>query len=322
MQTLPLSWSLETNPSENNISSKIINENLTWLSICSFQNHSQFTNFINQHSNKKKQNLIIRGCNNSLVSQLKRKGYSSTRVGMEAVLETSGYHFEKKSIRQLVKRGMRHGKVIQLPYSIFNKQLLEKFHSKTTHANEPQLQNLFQTKFTKDNLLYVFSSPSNKWLGAVIISVNGNKKLHTELILRTNNSPIGILETIIYNIFLDAKKDGRLELSLGEVPFISKNETYEKSLISYTAMKFGRILKFAYSYDGLYNFKNKFEPRWDNLYVCSKPKIGIEHLVFLFIKSNFHKLVYYKIKSKLKTKKSISQKKNSANFNSPLLDFN
>jgi len=322
MQTLPLSWSLETNPTEKNISSKILNENLTWLSIHGFQNHSQFTSFINQRRNEEKQNLIIRGCNNLLVSQLEQKGYSSTRVGMEAVLETNGNHFEKKSIKQLIKRGMRHGKVIQLPYSIYNRQLLEKFRSKTTHAIEPQLQNLFQTKFTIDNMLYVFISHSNDWLGAVLVSKNGNQKLHTELILRTKNSPIGILESIIYNIFLDAKKNNILELSLGEVPFINKNETIHKSIISFLTMKLGRFLKFAYSYDGLYNFKNKFEPRWDDLFVCSKPKIGFEHLVFLFVKSNFHKLVYYKIALMIKTKKSFSKKKNSANFITPLLDFN
>jgi len=321
MQTLPLSWSLETTQTEKNISTTFWNDKLTWLSVCSFQNYSQFNSFIEKYPKQKKNNLVIRGCNNSLVTLFKSNGYSSTRVGMEAVLETNKKHFEKKSIKQLVKRGLRHGKVIQFSYSIINKQKLEKFRVKTTHADEPQLENLFQTEFKSDNLLYVFISKNNKWLGAVLVSKNGQSKLHTELILRTKESPIGILESILNKIFIDAKKNNIRELSLGEVPFVYNNVN-NNGIIGYFAIKFGRILKFAYSYDGLYNFKNKFQPRWDDIHICSNPQVSIEHLFFLFIKSNFHKLIFYKIKSKFNVQRILNKKQKKSEIVAPLLDFN
>ncbi|MEE9429836.1 MAG: phosphatidylglycerol lysyltransferase domain-containing protein [Melioribacteraceae bacterium] len=322
MQTLPLSWSLETNKTETSVTAKYLGEKLKWLSVCSFANHTQFYNLIDYSLDKQNQNLIIRGCNRNIVEYLKIKGYSATMVGMEAVLETSGNHFEKKSIKQIVKRGLRHGSVIELPYSYNNAQQLEDFKTKTIHAAEPQLENLFQTKFTEDNSLYVLVSKKNIWLGAILVSKNGSEKLHTELILRTKDSPVGVLESILEKIFSEAKNNGMLELSLGEVPFVNNGNNGSIISSSYILRKFGRLLKFAYAYDGLYNFKNKFQPRWDDLYVCSKPKIGFEHLVFLFVKSNFHKLVFYKIKSKMKRQKNITKKQNSSNYILPLLDFN
>ena len=326
MQTLPLSWSLEDNQTQKNISSSLLNSKLTWLSVCSFQNHSQFVSYINHFSSKQKDNLIIRGCNNHLSNYLKSKGYSTTKVGMEAVLETTGEHFEKKSIKELVRRGLRHGKVVQVPFSITNKNLLEDFKLKTTHANEPQLQNLFQTEFSSDNLLYVFISNktnlSNKWLGAVLVSQNGRQKLHTELILRTKDSPVGIIEAIIHKVFYDAKNKQFRELSLGEVPFITNHKNYKRTFTEYFAMSFGRMLKFAYSYDGLYKFKNKFNPRWDNLYICSKPKVGFEHLIFLFVKSNFLKLVLYKVGIIVTKQNFIKKTQKNLKLLRPLLDFN
>ena len=53
----------------------------------------------------------------------------------------------------------------------------------------------------------------------------------------------------------------------------------------------GRRLKFAYNYEGLFHFKDKFSPRWEPVYICANPGINYLSLLRLFVKSNFLSLI-------------------------------
>ncbi len=300
MQSLPLSWALTPN---NNLENDIIkpgSKNLVWVPFRTLETKAHFYNFISQQTLQSSNDLIIRGCNKYHVEELSKRGFSSTKIGIEAILETSQNHFDKKSLISLIKRGLRHGKVKQLPYSYKISMQFDKFKKQSVHSHKPQLQNLFQTNFTSNNLLYVFESKQNEWLGAILLSVNSKEKLHTELILRKPNAPIGIIEAIIHAIFIDAQNNGFKKVSLGEVPFVLKEKTKIKNYKAYIAIKLGYLIKFAYNYQYLYNFKNKFNPKWEFVYISVKPKLKLKHFAFLFIQSNLHNLVLFQLKEKLK----------------------
>jgi len=299
MQSLPLSWNLTPDKELVAEITKLNFNRLVWVPYHKLETKAHFYKFISQQISDTSNELIIRGCNKYHAEELSKHGFSSAQIGLEAILETNRNHFEKKSLQALVKRGLRNGKVVLLPYSYSNLTQFKLFQKQTVHAHKPQLQNLFQTNFTQDNLLYVFESKKGEWLGAILLSVNSKVKLHTELILRKPSAPIGIVEALIKHVFDDAKRNGFKKVSLGEVPFIL-GKGVKKNYKILLAIKLGKILQFAYNYKGLYNFKNKFDPQWESVYIAVKPKLKFKHLTFLFIQTNLHKLVSFQLTAYLK----------------------
>lgn len=288
MNSLPLSWSIVIKTADN--LETIKNRHFEWLATPQVS-ESYLKNEIDGVTEK---NLIIRGCNEEHMKHLKGNGFYFSQFGMEAVLDTSEDHFNKKSLMETIRRGKKHGRIIILDFSQKNKLKLEKFRAKTVHGNFPQLKNLFQSEFKPNNLLLVYIDKNEKWLGAILLSKNSKTKLHTELLLRMVNAPVGIMESLVERAFHLAKNMGYKQISLGEVPFISKRNGFD-DYVSLLSFHLGKFFSFAYNYDGLYNFKNKFRPSWEEVYICSNKKIRIRHLFFLFSQSQFHKLAIKKL---------------------------
>ncbi len=305
MNSLPLSWSIcET---KNLTSASIENWKVDWIAIQNVSSPFISKQLVKNHKGKE---TLIRGCSNVLKNELEDIGYSSLLVGYEAVLDLQENPFRKRSLKELINRGKRFGKVVKIPFSIKNQQKLKEFQKITSHCNEPQLKNLFQMEFTLNNFLYVFIDNYENWLGAIMLSKNSTQKLHAELLLRKQNAPNGIMEALVAKVFSDARNNNYSYFSLGEVPFI--RSVYDNgNFYSKIIYVIGKSLSFAFYYDGLYNFKDKFNPIWEKVYICSSNKVGFRHLFFIFIHSNFHKLVAYKLLYGLKNKLSVSLTKRS-----------
>lgn len=316
MNSLPLSWSITDS---ENYDSKIIDKwNLRWYAI-NFVHTKKIQTQIEQLATKRYE-TIIRGCNSNLRDTLTKNGFSSLQIGMEAILKTSQNHFCKQSLRELIKRGHRHGIIEKVQFSEENNTKLNEFKVFTSHAKEPQLKNLFQTEFKEDHYLYVFKKFNNEWLGAILISKNSEEKLHTELILRHSKAPIGIMEALVQHVFTEAKNNGWKELSLGEVPFKVDSNSFDLRLFS--IKNAGKIINFAYNHKGLYNFKNKFQPRWEKLYICTSSKVKLKHIIFILFCSNFYKLFTYKLVYSIKKYFILFFNKKFSIFIPKQLDFN
>ena len=290
MNSLPLSWSICD--TQNLGSTSIKNWKVDWHAIKNISS-ADLSNY-NLHSQESDNDTLIRGCNNIIKNELEHLGFSSLLIGYEAILDLKDNPFQKRSMRDLIRRGKRYGKVIKIPYSEINKNKLKELKKVSVHGTEPQLKNLFQMEFKSNNLLYVFVNSNNNWLGAILLSKNSVVKLHTELLLRKQNAPLGVMETLIENIFLEAKNNNFKYLSLGEVPYI-KPVYQNGNIYSKLLYILGKYLSFAYNSEGLYNFKNKFNPTWSKVYICTSKKVSLKHLFFIVIHSNFHKLVLYKL---------------------------
>ncbi len=237
--------------------------------------------------------IFITGCSRSLIPFLEKNNFEIMKTGKEAILNLSHPHFKKRSLKEIIRTGFRKGNVTEFPYSEETAARLEKFKATCVHGNEPQLKYLYNDVLLPSNRLFVFEAKNGKWLGAITINIKDQRKVETGLILRSNNAAKGIMEALIYSIFTKLKDEGFATWSLGEVPYIiyDSPKLSKEFLINFT----GRRLKFAYNYLGLYNFKNKFEPIWQEIYTCGKPKLNLTTFLKAAYISNLSALIINKI---------------------------
>lgn len=237
--------------------------------------------------------ILFDGCNSNLTSYLQRFGFKSILVGKEAVFDFSINHFSKKSLKELIRRGLKHGSVKELEFSDLNKKHVEDFKEVSAIAKTPKLQHLFCSSFESFTRLFVFQNDKNEWLALITVSQKSEKFSQTELILRRSKNPIGIMEALIFSIYNILKSEGKEFWTLGAVPFVV-NPAFsftKESLINFI----GKRLRFAYNYKGLFNFKNKFNPTWIDYYICYNNKISYLELINLMRKTRLLHLVISKI---------------------------
>ncbi len=269
-----------------------------WITEVRLPYHVKLEDYLKSTINKNENNSVLfDGCNPNTVLFLRSFGFKSIPVGKEAILELNKDHFSKKSLKELIKRGSKHGSVIELGFSELNKRLVEEFKDVSVIAKTPRLQHLFCTSLETFTRLFVFVDHKNEWLALITISQKSETFSQTELILRKSKNPVGIIEAMIFSIFNILKSDGKELWSLGAVPFVV-NPAFsfkKESLVNFI----GKRMKFAYNYEGLFNFKNKFNPAWIDYYICYNNKITYRELLNLMKKSNLLQLVISKTFSKL-----------------------
>ena len=253
-----------------------------------------FDEYLNSHSSG---SLMFDGCSTQIKDILISHGFNSLLVGREAILNLKADHFRKKSLRELIKRGLRHGSVSELEFSDYNKSLLDEFRMRSPIGKSPQLQHLFCTTFEKFTRLFVFIDKNKDWLGLITISHKTENFMQTELILRQTKNPVGVMEALIFEIFNTLKKEGKEYWSLGAVPYVVQ---IQFSLSKQWLINFmGKRLRFAYNYKGLFNFKNKFMPAWIDYYICFNDNLTFLQLFDLMRKTKLLALVIKKIFSKI-----------------------
>lgn len=220
------------------------------------------------------------------------KSENKIRFGQEAILNLREISFNKKSLMQLIKRGNKNGNCCEIIYSEANSRKLNYFFKQTVHAGEPQLKGFFDTEFLKRHRLFVIKNDQDKWYGAILLTVKNTKLVQTELLLRMKHSPACVMESLIFFIYNKLKEEGFEKWSLGAVPFVGKSSFYR--LKEYLLIRTGRLLNFAYNYNGLYFFKNKFNPEWNDCYLLSNRRISYASILKIAVQSNLLSLIVYK----------------------------
>ena len=293
---MPLSWICNDRSAPFFHVINLFSPKYKWIALAEMPHTDNWYDTVEKiYSEKDVRSVIIRGCYEPVADFLESKGYEKVAIGREAVLKLSFDHFKKKSLKELVRRGMRHGSIVELERTSANFMKLEDFKNSNAHSPAPQLKYLFFDEFIKGTRLFVFISHTGIWYGAILISENSTTKLHTELIMRRKHAPVGIMEALICHIFNYFKTTKYQELSLGEVPFVVKTFKSSESYKSFLTNKVGTVLRFAYNYKGLFDFKNKFNPFWEDIYLCAKPKIKLFHIATIALKTKLISLVLYKL---------------------------
>ena len=236
--------------------------------------------------------IFISSCSQELAPFFKKNKFEVIKTGQEAVLHLDKNHFEKKSLKELIRAGLKRGRIEEIFYSDENYKRLELFKLECIHGKEPQLKYFFNDRFLPVSRLFVYKDEQNTWAGAMLISPKGYGNVITDLILRKKDSPRGSMEALVYYIVELLKSEGSKTWSLGEVPYVVYgSELFSKEFfINFT----GRKLRYAYNYLGLYNFKNKFNPEWKDIYICCKPKLNLITILKVSWLSNLAKLVFKK----------------------------
>ena len=270
-----------------------LSQNVAWLVVNRLPYNYSFTDDLQKCITEYTNGCIIDGCNESTAKFLSDNGFEKIKLGKEAVLELNGNHFKKKSIEELVRRGLRNRNFKEIPFSDKTAEKLLSFKKECSHGKKPQLKYLFTDELQEFNRLFVLSDENGNWLGAIMVSDKDKDFAQTELILRKKSAPVGIMEAIIYSVYNILIKEGYEYWSLGAVPFIS----YDQSFFSKSGFinSSGRKMRFAYNYKGLYDFKNKFNPIWLDYYLCVKPKLKLSLIFSIFIKTNLMNLILYNL---------------------------
>ena len=270
-----------------------LNKNTRWLTFTRLPYNYDLKKYVEELLAGEESGILIDGCNKKFANHLANSGFELLSIGKEAVLNIQGDHFKKKSLKELIRRGLRQKFFEEISFSIEMKKRLNNFKLNCSHGKEPQLKYLFSNEFEPFFRLFVLKDENDKWYGAFMLSNKENNFAQTELILRRKNAPVGVMEALIFSIFTKLKNENYEYWSLGGVPFT----VYEDKLFTKEGMInfIGRRLRFAYNYEGLYFFKNKFNPIWIDYYFCVKPKLTFSVLLKVLIKTNLHKLIIYKL---------------------------
>lgn len=290
IHNLPLSWTIDLGFDE--ISAIKISKNSLWLNGGRVKSIENFLSTIEKYSKEKQ--VIIRGCDKSVTNKLKENGYYETLFAKEAVIELNKITELTEKLKRRIQSLLKRGFVKEVSYSSKNILLFNEFLKETVHSNEPQLKHLFIDRLTDKTRLFVFEITPNNWEGAILISKNSGSKMQGEQFFRKRNGMNGIMDTLVFQISRILKKEGYSEFSLGEVPFIVKDEfSYfsKTNLLRFIGNKF----KFAYNYEGLFHFKNKFATRWDDVFICSNRKLKFLDIFGMVKKSNLLSLTLYKM---------------------------
>lgn len=244
--------------------------------------------------------IILQGCNERLAHFIMTQGGQVAQVGAEAVLTVA--RPDKPSVLTLARRGLRWGQVAPIQPDAANQAKMRALWESTVHGTKPQLQCAFRTDFDASVRGFALVSPAGDWLGAMTLSQVKPGYWHTELLLRHQEAPVGVMEALVIEVKNRLLAEGQTWLSLGTVPFVTLPDPLQRAGCRYpwqaacrgrVIARLGRLLRFGYNYRGLYAFKAKFGPAWQPLYLCGWPDLPWRILPDLSLASRHLHLVGY-----------------------------
>lgn len=290
---LPLSWSRREIAAPRWQQIHLPLSGLQWISLAELPANLSFPQFYEAVLQEISGGFLLRGCNEALTRFLVGEGCESLLIGREALLCLQRDVFEGGSLRALVRRGSRWGRVEELPSCRTTAGLLADFQRKARHGTEPQLRHLFRHPADAQRS-FALVDRRGGWLGAVTLSEAGNFTAHAETFLRHPGAPVGVMEYLFSKVFARLRDDGYRFWSLGEVPFVAEPGSAKERWMQ----RAGHMLGFAYHYRGLHAFKKKFSPQWRPLYLCARPRIPLRALVDLFVQSGYCRLALHQLRKK------------------------
>ena len=306
MEKLPLSWCSEEIKSSAFHPVDLPLSGLTWIPTaeipCDYSIDDLYRNLVSDYPE-----FVIRGLSAETAAYFQERGSDVVRTGAEAVVSLDHLEDMKPSVLELARRGGRWGRVKEILYSDINAGKLFRFINESAHAPEPRLSHLFRSGFDQSTRCFVLTNDKDGWLGAVTISSPRQPHAHTELILRSRSAPVGVMEAIFVSLMRTLKDEGYSHFSLGEVPFISSESGDSVPGLSGLYLKeyifqSERFHKLSFNYKGLYDFKNKFGPKWQPVYLAAKPALSWRLMLDLYFKSRYFDLSLFKFIDTIKKK--------------------
>ena len=114
-----------------------ISGRFNWLKDVHLPINEQLTRFIDERVGCNNPPCIIDGCNESITNYLNGLGFECVKIGEGAILNLATDHLEKKSLKELIRRGGRNKDFSELTFSNDNKDKLKSFIVESNHGEEP-----------------------------------------------------------------------------------------------------------------------------------------------------------------------------------------
>ncbi len=296
---LPLSWARTstTEPVFNLV--RLPFSSPGWIPTAEIPQRYSFNQVYREYLSSLPNGFVLQSCSLPLRDYLIRQGCQAAAMGAEAVLDLPWRG--KRSVRELARRGRRHGAVHEIECSSKHRLKLAQLINNSGARQGVQLRHTERSGFDDSTRCFVFQTVEQRWLGAITLSTTAPNYVHAELLLRHREAPVGIMEAIITAIAHQLTTEGVQHFSLGAVTplpaaeseriFSAHRHPNELWTRSQLAFRLGRALKFAYNAAGLWRFKNKFSPRWEPLYLCASPTLSWATLAGLIQATGYFHLV-------------------------------
>jgi hypothetical protein len=300
---LPLSWARTSivDPVLNVV--KLPFSASGWIPTAEIPHHYSFDQLYREHLSRLPNGFVLQSCSLSLRDYLIEQGCQVTAMGAEAILDLPWRG--KRSVRELARRGRRHGTVHEIELSQTHQNKLAQLLRESPSRQGTQLRYTERSEFDASTRCFVFETAEKKWMGAITLSTIAPHYVHTELLLRHREAPVGIMEALITAIAQQLALEEVSHLSLGNVTPLPAAESesifaahrHPKELWTQSQISFrlGRVLNFAYNAEGLWGFKNKFTPRWEPLYLCASPHLSWATVVGLVQTTGYVNLVWSRL---------------------------
>ena len=236
----------------------------------------------------RQQNLVIRGCHPRFIAAMNTR-YASGEIlltGREALLDLSLPHLHKRSLKELARRGRRHGQILLLEQH--DRPDIQAVLERVRAGYTTPLSYLYRTHLPDSERFWVLQGERQIW-GLISAIPTGNGCWHTELLIRDPEAPVGVMEALVWHVFHELQAAGERYWSLGEVPFASP--VPPQGLKAQLIQQVGQGIDFAYSAQGLYQFKQKFRPLWRPVYLGGWPHLSWLSLSSMFWRSRCSQMV-------------------------------
>jgi lysylphosphatidylglycerol synthetase-like protein (DUF2156 family) len=296
---LPLSWARTTTAEPEFNVVKLPFTSPDWIPMAEIPHHTSFDQVYREYLSRLPQGFVLQSCGLPLRDYLIQQGCQVAAMGAEAVLDLPWRG--KRSVRELARRGRRHGSIRELELSPGHHHKLAQLISEASSRQGTQLHHTERPAFDASTRCFIFETAEKKWLGAITLSTTAPNYIHTELLLRHREAPLGIMEALITAIAQQLALEGVGHLSLGNVTplpaaesatiFAAHRHPNELWMRSQLSFRLGRVLNFAYNAEGLWRFKNKFAPRWQPLYLCASPCLSWATVAGLIHATGYFNLV-------------------------------
>ena len=203
---------------------------------------------------------------------LKKK---AIKLGQEAIVDVTTFSLEgaeKKSMRNAIRK-IEHGGyhfnayypplkdgLIQQLSAVSNDWLSQRGHSEAGFS-----QGIFKASELKKCAVLTVESNDSKILAFINVVPSYKKGEGTyDLIRQTSDSPNGVLDYLVVKMIEYFKDNDYKTLNLGLAPLAGmEDNNLNEQIITFYKKNF----KQASRLKGLFDYKSKFEPRWENRYL-------------------------------------------------------
>ena len=274
-----------------------------WIPTAEIPDHYSFDQLYREHLSRLPNGFVLQSCSLPLRDYLLEQGCQVAAMGAEAILDLPWRG--KRSVRELARRGRRHGSVHEIELSRTHQHKLAQLLRESPSRQGAQLRYTERPEFDASTRCFVFETAEKKWLAAITLSTPAPHYVHTELLLRHRDALVGIMEALIAAIAQQLATEGVSHLSLGTVTplpaaesdaiFAAHRHPKELWMQSQLSFRLGRALNFAFNAEGLWQFKNKFTPRWEPLYLCASPQLSWATVAGLVQATGYVNLVWSRL---------------------------